>query len=339
MCMATQIEKIKPIIDKIFGLPEKASREFLYFCPICKHRKRKLSISFEKGYFKCWVCDNFSGKDLGFLIRRFGNHEDVQNYSIISESISIDLFNKLFSSKEEQKRITKNTCNIPDEYCFLFKNNSSFAKRAYKYLTETRKISIEDIYKWKIGICESGDYKNRIIIPSFNENGVLNFFIAQTIDESSKYKWLYPDVLKSNIVFNELNINWNEPLYITEGVFDAIKISNNVCALMGKSIAIDDFGYSKLIEKLILYGTDVYLCLDTDHEKGKYINRSIKIAEQLMSYSIHNIFIVDPYPYKDFGAIPASEIGNYLTHKEKIESSFDLLKKRLEMELIEDETV
>lgn len=331
--MAEKYEKIKPIIDRIFGFPEKASREFLYFCPICKHRKRKLSVSYEKGAFKCWVCDNFSGKDLIFLVRKFGSHQDVTEYISITNTVSIELFNTLFSKKDINEKKIKETCTLPDDYCFLFKRTTLFAKKAFKYLKD-RGLTIEDIYKWKIGICESGDYRNRIIIPSFNENGYTNFYIAQSIDEC-KYKWLYPRVEKSHIIFNELNINWNEPIYITEGAFDAMKISNNVIPLMGKSIAINEHGYSKLIEKIVLYGTDVYLCLDTDFEKGKFINRSIKIAEQLMSYGIHNIFIIDPTPYKDFGAIPRSNITNFLNNKIEIQSSFDLLKKRLQMELME----
>ena len=34
----------------------------------------------------------------------------------------------------------------------------------------------QDIIKWKIGYCFSGEYRNRIIIPSFNDNGDCSYF-------------------------------------------------------------------------------------------------------------------------------------------------------------------
>lgn len=329
--MDTKSQTIKSIIDRIFGSPDKASGEFLYFCPKCKHYKRKLSISFEKGVFKCWVCDNFSGKDLGYLIRKYGSYEDVKEYSCTLETISSDAIKKLFFKEEERKKINL-TCELPIEYKFIFYGKSQIYYKAFEYLKK-RGISTDDIYQWKIGVCEYGDYKGRIIVPSFNDKGYINFFVAQSIDDNPKYKWLYPKVPKSHIIFNELNIDWTLPVYITEGITDAIKISNNVIPLNGKTIAIDDFNYSKLIEKLIIYQTPVYLCLDTDNENGKLINRSLKVAEILMNHSIHNIYILDPAPYKDFGGIPKNEINKFLTNQTKIESDFDILRKKLEMEL------
>ena len=48
----------------------------------------------------------------------------------------------------------------------------------------------DDIVWWKIGYCPDGDYKQRIIIPSFDMKGNLNYFIARsyTSGEWQKYK-------------------------------------------------------------------------------------------------------------------------------------------------------
>lgn len=324
-------EKIKFIIDKIFGEPDKASNEFLYFCPRCNHRKKKLSINYNKNKFKCWVCDPLFSGSVAFLIKEYGNAEDLNQFLQLNNVVSFEALEKLLFSKINifKKDIQ---INLPDEYKFLFKSSSKIAHSAYKYLLN-RGLTDADIYQNKIGICESGSYRGRIIFPSFNQNGFCNFFTALDFQKEPKYKWLYSKIPKSHIIFNELDINWNEPVYMTEGNIDAYKISNNAIPLLGKAIPISDDGYSKLLESLWLYQPVIYLCLDTDFEKGKYINRSIKVAETLIKYGIKNIFIINPYPYKDFGEIPKEKIKSKLKYSTKIESKLDLMQYSLEMEL------
>ncbi len=303
----------------------------MYFCPRCSHRKKKLSINFKKLKFKCWICEpKFSG-DLEYLIKHYGTYEDLKEFSYITKSISIETVQKLLFPEQKKVKIV-NTCSLPDEYQFLFsKSKSKTSIDALNYLHK-RGITDEQIFKWKIGICETGDYYNRIIFPSFNDKGYCNFYIAQSYQEDPKYKWLYPKILKSHVIFNELNINWKEDIFITEGIVDAIKIDNNVIPLNGKSIVFDEQYYSALVDKLLIYQPNVYLCLDTDKEKGKYINRSIKVAEILLKFGIKNIYIINPFPYKDFGEIPVNDVKDFFKSAKKIESFFDLLEVQFETE-------
>ncbi len=37
----------------------------------------------------------------------------------------------------------------------------------------------EDIIKYNIGFCNEGPYGGRVIIPSYDDNGKLNYFIAR----------------------------------------------------------------------------------------------------------------------------------------------------------------
>ena len=60
----TKLFKHKPSIQK-------GGHEALFFCPNCKHYKRKLNINTNTGYYHCWVC-NFSGKSFSTLLKKIG---------------------------------------------------------------------------------------------------------------------------------------------------------------------------------------------------------------------------------------------------------------------------
>ena len=88
-----------------------------------------------------------------------------------------------------------------------------------KYL-HSRGVTKADILRWKIGFCFDGEYRNRIIIPSFDEDGDCSYFIARSYTGDS-YKYKNPRASK-DIVFNDLFIDWNKDLVLVEGVFDAL---------------------------------------------------------------------------------------------------------------------
>ena len=77
-----------------------------------------------------------------------------------------------------------------------------------------------DIQLWKIGYCPKGKYGGRIIIPSFNNNGRINYFISRSYVGHQR-KYLNPSASK-DFIFNELFIDWDEPVVLVEGVFDSI---------------------------------------------------------------------------------------------------------------------
>ena len=86
------------------------------------------------------------------------------------------------------------------------------------YLQE-RGLEKEDIVRWKIGYCKEGEYKNRVVIPSFNRDGFCNYFVARSYTgEKPNYK--NPAVSK-DIVFNDLL--WNKsPQWIIASGFSCL---------------------------------------------------------------------------------------------------------------------
>ena len=114
---------------------------------------------------------------------------------------------------------------------------------------------------YNIGFCYSGIYENRIIVPSYDENNKLNYFIARTIYDDEDYKYKNPPVSK-DIVALENQINWNEPITLVEGIFDAMSIKRNAIPIFGKFIP------KLLMKKIFETGvSDIYIMLDMDAQK------------------------------------------------------------------------
>ena len=135
------------------------------------------------------------------------------------------------------------------------------------------------LIRYGIGYCEEGLYSNRVIIPSYDSSGSLNYFVGRDIyDGGMKYK--NPPVSKDVIGF-DLFINWDEPIILCEGVFDAIAIKRNAIPLFGKTVP------KKLKRKIYEKNVNsIYILLDRDA-----INDSIKMIDDFMKNGIDVYFV------------------------------------------------
>jgi hypothetical protein len=83
-----------------------------------------------------------------------------------------------------------------------------------------------------------------VIIPSYDINGDLNYFVSRSISSKTKqFKYLNPSVDKTQIIFNEHLINWDKPVFLVEGAFDHIVLPNSI-PLLGKKM------YDKLFTEI-----------------------------------------------------------------------------------------
>jgi DNA primase len=130
-----------------------------------------------------------------------------------------------------------------------------------------------------LGYCNSGQYKHKIIIPSYNISGSLNFFVGRDFYDSS-FKHKNPNVSKDIIGF-ELYINWNLPVILVEGAIDAMTIKRNAIPLFGKTIP--DELRKRLIEKKV---KAIYVCLDKDAQK-----QALAVAEEFIKEGIIVYFV------------------------------------------------
>ena len=282
--MALQ-EKSKIICD-IFGSYRRAGDELLFYCPKCSHHKKKLSINIEKEKWHCWICD-YRGNNLSGLVKRYGSYLQKQEWEKYANTIDVSLSLEEMILGEQEEEIEEKV-NLPEEFVSLANRNLPLSSvEPLKYLT-SRGITKGEILKWKIGYCKSGEYANRVIVPSFNEDGDVNYFVARAYGkEWPPYK--NPNVSK-DIVFNELYVDFQNDLVLVEGVFDAINAENAV-PILGSSLRED----SKLFQEIVRWDTTVYVALDPDAEK-----KAMKLIKNLLLYGV-KVYKIDVNGYKDVG--------------------------------------
>ena len=246
--------------------------EHAFHCPFCNHHKKKLQVNLETQKWHCWVC-NKGGHKIGILLRKLNAPKQI-----ISEVLKI-LGDYRGVSKEKNEK-TEYNVSLPQCYKPLWeKSEDPLYKNAIHYLKQ-RNIESIDILRYSIGYCSSNGYSNRIIIPSYDCDGKLNYFIARDMFPNSKFKYKNPPMSKDTVCF-EMFINWNEPIVLCEGAFDAIAIRNNVIPLLGK------FPSKTLVKRLVEKKVKtIYVALDEDAKQD-----AIKLSKFLMDYGIETYLL------------------------------------------------
>tara|TARA_Y100001937_G_C7071660_1_gene308676 strand:+ start:127 stop:1053 length:927 start_codon:yes stop_codon:yes gene_type:complete len=278
----------KNILREILGSGYDSRDETLYHCPFCRHHKKKLSVNLIKGFFKCWVCDTKGA--ISYLIKRFGTIDDRHDWALLDQEVDFSTMDLIFNQPEEKLP----PVNLPPEYiCLAKKGLPPAANDAISYLW-SRGIGQKDIIYHKIGFCLTGKYKKRIIIPSFDDEGNCNYFTARSYSGD----WLSyknPSASK-NIIFNDLLINWDEPITLVEGPFDSIKMKNSI-PILGSTLKET----TKLFKKIVEKQTKVYIGLDEDA-----LSKSMKIISLLLEYGL-DVYKLDTSDIEDIGSITKTE--------------------------------
>lgn len=259
--------KIVNLLNRVLnntGRKLKKQDEWMYWSPFVSHHKPKLQINVQNQNWHCWV-SNQGGRNLFQLLKKVDASRE--HFDELAELVD-DL--PRYKKTTETKSIVK----LPDEFKPLWNGGDSIVKKhALNYLHK-RGITSEDILKYTIGYCDEGLYSNRIIVPSYDSEGQLNFFIGRDFYNSPmKYK---NSTTSKDIVGFELFVNWDEPIILCEGVFDAMAFRRNAIPLFGKTIM------NTLKKKIIEYKVKtIYLSLDNDA-----IKESIEISEYFINNGI-----------------------------------------------------
>ena len=308
------IEDKRKIVTQILGSYWQKGDEHLYHCPYCGHHKKKMSINFANGYFKCWVCDT-RGKNIYRIVRKFGNYQQRQKYRELQGLVDLTDFEEMF--KEYNNIQEKQILEMPEGFVSLCNKDLPMdSTDAFRYLS-SRGIGRREILKWKIGYCKEGRYAGRIIIPSFDVEGDLNYFIARSYVGHTR-RYLNPPANR-DIVFNELNIDWDEPIVLVEGVFDAIAAGANAIPILGSTLREG----SRLFQAIAIHDTPVYMALDSDAEK-----KAEWIIKSMLRYDleVHKV----PIDEEDVGEMDKQEFKERLFSARKIEDDTYFFQKALE---------
>ena len=261
--------KIVNLLNRVIGNRGrrlKKADEYMYWSPFTSHHKPKLQINIKTGKWHCWV-SNQGGHNLFQLLKRLkASREQFTELG--------DIVGKPSESLSSQTSDKKQILRLPKEFKPMWENGGGIIqKHSWVYL-QNRGMGKADVIRYGIGYCSEGLYSNRVIIPSYDGNGELNYFVGRSIyKDGMKYK--NPPVSKDVIGF-ELFINWDEPLILCEGVFDAIAVKRNAIPLFGKTIP------KKLMKKIYEKQVKtIYILLDSD----AYWD-SIKMTDVLMRNGI-----------------------------------------------------
>jgi DNA primase len=298
------------ILDEVLGAgTSMKGNEQAHHCPFCHHHKKKLQINLETQQWHCWVCDS-KGKRIASLLRKL--HVDSKKLQKLYEIYGDDYV--VYSNDSEEEKIE---LRLPSEFKSLLhepKGLNPTYKKA-KHYADSRGITTEDIIRYNIGYADSGIYSGRIIIPSYDVNNKLNYFIARSVFEEEKFKYKNPPVSKNVIMF-ENQINWNEPITLVEGVFDAMAVKRNSIPILGKFIP------KKLMENIYDKGVkNINILLDKDAQE---IALYYTVQFQNQGITTRNIIPSD----KDAGEMGFSKVNKIL--KESKETSFDdVIKQKL----------
>ncbi len=262
-------------VENVLGKSYKRAKDnHAFHCPFCNHKKPKLEINFntnDKGEnpWECWVCET-RGRTIRSLLKQLK----------ISGPQAQEVLQYIKKGEQVEYQIEK-AIELPKEFqpLYLAPTTSFSANIARKYLYD-RGITDNDILKYNIGYCIAGEFSDRIIIPSYDQNNQLNFYVARSFNRSyAKYK--NPEASKDIIVFENL-INWNQPIIICEGVFDAMAIRRNAIPILGKNIS------KSLLKKIVSSKVkEIYIALDRDALK-----KAVKFCEQFISMG-KKVYLVD----------------------------------------------
>ena len=226
--------------------------EYMFFSPFVSHYKPKLQINMSSQKWHCWVSDQ-GGHSLYSLFKKI--NADSRYFSELKDIVFIP------TTKDEIE--SKVIVSLPREYQPLWKSSKSlFYKHALNFLKK-RGITKIDLQKYKLGFCDDGIYSNRVIVPSYDDSGILNYFVGRSfMGDNMKYK--NPNVSRDIIPFDWF-IAWSYPIVLCEGVFDAMSIRTNAIPMLSKKPSKSLL--RKIFEKQV---NTIYIALDNDAKKDAY---------------------------------------------------------------------
>jgi len=258
--MSDEIEVLVELLSDFLGEPNQhyeSKGQISFDCPVCADEKGldngdgngNLEINYIRHVYKCWACGETHGTH-GPLGKLFDGHATKQQKKVYN------LIKPEEFKQEDKKRLR---LRLPEGFTLFKDSNPRFIPHieAYKYL-QSRGISDEMIEKYKIGYTVQGDFAYRVIIPSFDKEGVLNYFVGRAwVNKKMKYK-NPASVPKDEIIFNEKLIDWDKEIYLVEGAFDSFFLPNPL-VMLGKKM-------SKLIFETLYTRANgnITICVDGD---------------------------------------------------------------------------
>lgn len=308
------IQRKANIVDIIRDYVPLTQRGKNYFgiCPFHDDHNPSMSVSPEKGVYKCFVCGN-AGNVFNFVME----YEKVSFYEavkIVADKIGVSIDISTSKKENTKKSPLYDIYNIA--YKFYQNNlNTVYGKDAKKYLLN-RKIDEDVIKNFNIGLSLSDSelcnalkakgfkdddivssgvavqngnniydiYKNRIMFPLYDLEGNVVGFSGRIYNQKSESKYINTketEIFKKGELLYNYHIAKKEArkeknIIVVEGFMDVIRLSTigivNVVASMGTAVTKYQLN---LIQKL---APSITLMFDGDKAGEKATNAFIELA-------------------------------------------------------------
>lgn len=286
--MINEISEIVSILESFLGDSKNgvsADYEMEFGCPRCEEKygphendKFNLAVNIKKGVFKCWKCESegdLMKGSIGKLIKMYGNHEILERYRKAIQGLrESELYKLKFDDGDFADTLScadDNSVKLPSNFVRLTLDNSKKFKKALDYLS-ARGIGWKIINEYGIGVTTYDSSNkiasNRIIIPSYDEYGSINYWTGRDFSGLSyRQKYFNPKAERKNIIFNEYKVQWDADITLVEGPFDHIVTPNSI-PLLGKVIKPEFKLFQMLNDKA---RANVNIFLDADaYDTAKY---------------------------------------------------------------------
>jgi len=280
-------------LDKAIG-PGGLARDGInaaFKCPSCGKdpKKLKLIVRIDNERWHCWVCD-IRGGSIRSLLRKFAPQRLADWNRLYGEKGRMSF---LEEGAEEKEKV-----EFPEMVPLrkLRESKDPDAKAIIRYL-ESRNISDDDAYRFRICGAVRGKARRRVVFPSFDVEGVPNYWTGRAIDKSSHIRYMNPKIERRDIIFNEVDIDWSQELTIVEGPFDMLRAGDNSVPLLGSSMSPESLLFRRIAEN----STPVVLALDEDAKK-----KSHNIARNLYSFDVR-VRLLETGDTKDVGDMTREE--------------------------------
>ena len=299
----SEFSSIEIILDSLFGESKNGmsdNTQIQYCCPKCAEDdgvesdgKFNLEINLQRNRFRCWRCEHendMHGK-ISNLIRRFGNEGMLLKYREEIKEIkkSKEYEFKFLDNNDPFEEDEELIIELPPQTTdFKFDGNN----KEFEALTYLMERGIDEYFIKKFNIkyignyCENYNFRNRIIIPSYDKYGNLNYYTGRDYSNKNARKYYnYEKSKRREIIFNELFINWDADIVLVEGPTDHLVVPNSI-PLLGKSLNLDYYLFECLIKKST---QNVIVFLDSDA-----MANAIKICELLSINGLHGRLKIVP---------------------------------------------
>ncbi len=252
--------------------------------PECSSRtngKHKLVIKLDTEQYHCWVCGIKGGRVYPLFSK----------YAPAYAQDAREIFKGVSANKNEESK--KPVVELPRGFMLLATNKDCKdpdVRAVFRYLS-SRNVDDHDLWRMRLGAVKTGKLKRRVIFPSLDSEGELNYWVSRTIDKEVVPKYFNSKAQKKTVVFNECDIDFSKPVTIVEGPFDLIKCDENATCILGSSLSKGH----ELFNLLMANRTPVTLALDSDMQE-----KSHKIASLLYSAGCE-VYVMPLGKFSDVG--------------------------------------